>query len=87
MDFLDTGNPFALAPVVRVRGAASRHSGARMLVFPDGRTEGTVGGATLEQRVIQHALEALKVRKTQVRDLSVQHKARRQGQERGALRW
>ncbi|MGQ9859381.1 MAG: XdhC family protein [Thermodesulfobacteriota bacterium] len=60
LDFLDTGNPFALATVVRVRGAAPRHSGARMLVFPDGRTEGTVGGATLEQRVIQHALEALR---------------------------
>ena len=60
LDLLDTGNPFALATVVRVRGAAPRHSGARMLVFPDGRTEGTVGGATLEQRVIQHALEALR---------------------------
>lgn len=60
LDLLDTGNPFALATVVRVRGAAPRHSGARMLVFPDGRTEGTVGGATLEQRVVQHALEALR---------------------------
>mgnify|MGYP005837012335 CR=1 FL=1 len=59
LDFLDTGNSFALVTVVRVRGAAPRHSGARMLVLPDGRTEGTVGGATLEQRVIQHALEAL----------------------------
>lgn len=60
LGLLKTGNPFALATVVRVRGAAPRHSGARMLVLPDGRTEGTVGGATLEQRVIQHALEALK---------------------------
>ncbi len=57
---LKGGSPFALATVVRVRGAAPRHSGARMLVLPDGRTQGTVGGATLEQRVIQHALEALR---------------------------
>lgn len=59
LGLLETGTPFALATVVRVRGAAPRHSGARMLVLPDGRTEGTVGGATLERRVIQHALEAL----------------------------
>ncbi len=60
LDSLKKGEAFALATVVKVRGAAPRHSGARMLVWQDGRIEGTVGGATLEERVIQHAVEALR---------------------------
>src|SRR5690606_38652239 len=31
----------------------------KMLVFPDGRTEGTVGGGAMEARVLQEALAAL----------------------------
>ena len=56
---LERGEMVALATVVQVRGSAPRHAGARMLVWPDGHIIGTVGGATLEERVIQHAQEAL----------------------------
>ncbi len=56
---LERGERIALATVVRVRGSAPRHEGARMLIWPDGRIVGTVGGATLEQRVIEDAQEAL----------------------------
>ncbi|MGH2626031.1 MAG: XdhC family protein, partial [Anaerolineales bacterium] len=51
-DSLARGEPVALATVVRVRGSAPRHDGARMLIWRDGRIDGTIGGATLEQRVI-----------------------------------
>jgi xanthine dehydrogenase accessory factor len=61
---LQRGESVALATVVRVRGSAPRHAGARMLVWPDGRIVGTVGGATLEQRVIEHAQEALRKRRS-----------------------
>jgi xanthine dehydrogenase accessory factor len=37
-----------------------------MLVWPDGRIQGTVGGATLEERVIEDALEGLESRKSQL---------------------
>ena len=60
IDALSKGETVALATVVRVRGSAPRHSGAKMLVWRDGRTKGTIGGATLEQRVIADAIEALK---------------------------
>ena len=56
---LERGETIALATVVQVRGSAPRHAGARMLVWPDGHIAGTIGGATLEERVIQHAQEAL----------------------------
>ncbi len=49
----------ALATMVRVRGSSPRHTGARMLVWPDGRIVGTIGGGTLEWRVVEHAQAAL----------------------------
>ena len=56
---IERGETIAMTTVVRVRGSAPRHEGARMLVWPDGRIQGTVGGATLELKVIEHAIQAL----------------------------
>lgn len=39
----------------RVEGPAPREAGACMLVFPEGRVEGTIGGGALEHRAIQEA--------------------------------
>lgn len=41
----------ALATVVRVRGSAYRHEGAKLLVEEDGRTTGNVSGGCLEEDV------------------------------------
>ncbi len=49
----------ALCMVVRSQGSTPRRSGSKMLVFPDGRIEGTVGGGELENRVIREALQAI----------------------------
>lgn len=54
-----SGGKGALATVIRVRGSVPRHVGSKMLVFPDGHIEGTVGGGEMEARVIREALEAL----------------------------
>lgn len=56
---LAAGETVCLCTVVRARGSVPRHDGARMLVWPDGRIQGTVGGATLEQEVIAAAREVL----------------------------
>src|SRR3989304_10258311 len=53
------GQAVALATVVRAGGSVPRHAGTKMLIHPDGRFEGTVGGGDLENRVIQSALQAL----------------------------
>lgn len=55
----DAGEPVALATVVGVQGSAPRHGGARMVVWPDGRIVGTIGGGTLEHRVIAEAQAAI----------------------------
>jgi len=45
------GVPCALATVVRVRGSAYRHEGAKLLVAADGRSVGNVSGGCLEEDV------------------------------------
>jgi xanthine dehydrogenase accessory factor len=57
---LESSNqPAALCTVVRTHGSVPRHAGSKMIVYPDGRIEGTVGGGEVENRVRQEALEAL----------------------------
>ncbi len=53
------GRSFAIATIIQTRGSTPRRPGARMLVFPDGSQEGTVGGGEFENRVIKQSLEAL----------------------------
>lgn len=54
-----TGQPAALCTVVRAQGSVPRHPGSKMLVFPDGSIEGSIGGGEMEGRVIAAAREAL----------------------------
>lgn len=51
--------PVALCTVVMTRGSVPRRPGSKMLVYPDGSFQGTVGGGELEFRVRQAAQEAL----------------------------
>ena len=50
----------ALCIVTSSEGSTPRHVGSKMLVFPDGKLMGTVGGGELENRVIKAALESIK---------------------------
>lgn len=54
-----------LCTVVRSEGSTPRHVGSKMLVYPDGKFIGTVGGGELESRVIKAALESLNAGKAQ----------------------
>src|SRR5213592_3873129 len=54
------GKRAALATVVRVRGSAYRHEGAKLLVAEDGSTVGNVSGGCLEQDVREVALQVLR---------------------------
>lgn len=51
--------PVALATVVRAQGSVPRHEGAKMLVYRDGRVDGSIGGGEMESRVIAAATEAM----------------------------
>jgi xanthine dehydrogenase accessory factor len=53
------GEAAALCTVVRERGSVPRHAGSKMVVYPDGRILGSVGGGEMESRVIEEARAAL----------------------------
>jgi xanthine dehydrogenase accessory factor len=54
-----SGGAAALCTVVRTRGSVPRHAGAKLLVYPDGRLQGTIGGGETEQRVLTEARAVL----------------------------
>jgi xanthine dehydrogenase accessory factor len=56
---LETEPNVAVATIVRTRGSSPREVGARMLVKPDGQTDGTVGGGCGEAEVWRTALEVM----------------------------
>ncbi len=64
LDFLarvrGAGQRAALATVVRVRGSAYRHEGAKLVVAEDGSTAGNVSGGCLEQDVREVALQVIR---------------------------
>ena len=56
---LESAPRVAVATIVRTRGSSPREVGARMLVRPDGATDGTVGGGCGEAEVWRAALEVI----------------------------
>jgi xanthine dehydrogenase accessory factor len=53
------GQSAVLCTIVREHGSVPRHTGSKMLVYPDGQIVGTVGGGEMESRVIRAAQAAL----------------------------
>ena len=54
-----SGGSAVLCTIIASQGSTPRHEGSKMLVYPDGRTEGSVGGGELEGQVVEAAKEAL----------------------------
>ncbi|HEX5474940.1 MAG TPA: XdhC/CoxI family protein [Vicinamibacterales bacterium] len=56
---LARGEPAALVTIVRSNGSTPQRIGAKMLVFADGRTVGTIGGGCYENDALGRAREAI----------------------------
>ena len=56
---LDAGRDCVYCSVVETRGSTPQKAGAAMLVFPDGRQVGTLGGGCVEAEVKRQALKTL----------------------------
>jgi xanthine dehydrogenase accessory factor len=63
---LERGEPAALVTIVAARGSTPQRVGAKMLVFADGRTVGTIGGGCYENDAFWKAREAIASRKPQL---------------------
>ena len=55
----ELGRPHCVVTVAETKGSTPRHAGAKMLVYGDGRTWGTIGGGKFEALVIEGSLSAL----------------------------
>jgi xanthine dehydrogenase accessory factor len=62
-DALARGEPAALVTIVATHGSTPQRVGAKMLVFPDGRTVGTIGGGCYENDALGKARMAITERR------------------------
>ncbi|HZT75996.1 MAG TPA: XdhC/CoxI family protein [Vicinamibacterales bacterium] len=65
-DALAKGEPAALVTIVSTTGSTPQRVGAKMLVYSDGRTVGTIGGGCYENDAFWKAREAITQRKPQL---------------------
>ena len=63
---LQRGEPAAMVTIIRTEGSTPQRVGAKMVVFADGRTVGTIGGGCYENDAFWKARQALKTRKSEV---------------------
>ena len=63
---LETGDEVALVTIVAARGSTPQRVGAKMLVFADGRSIGTIGGGCYENDAALKARAALTSRQAQL---------------------
>src|SRR5688572_8568197 len=62
-DALERGEPAALVTIVSTTGSTPQRVGAKMLVYADGRTVGTIGGGCYENDAFWKAREAITARR------------------------
>jgi len=56
---IQKGNKIALATVVSTSGSTPRKQGAKMLIYANGQSVGTIGGGCGEAEVWQEAMDAI----------------------------
>src|SRR5471030_775603 len=65
-DALERGEAASLVTIVAAHGSTPQRVGAKMLVFADGRTVGTIGGGCYESDAFGKARDAIASRKPQL---------------------
>jgi xanthine dehydrogenase accessory factor len=58
-EVLSSGNLAVLCIVTKTHGSTPRHAGSKMIVFPDGKILGTVGGGEIEALCIEESIKLL----------------------------
>ena len=71
LEALERGESVVLCSILSASGSSPRGAGAKMAVFADGHTEGTVGGGPVEYAATQEAKEVLQEGMTRIRAFSL----------------
>ncbi|GFP22286.1 xanthine dehydrogenase accessory factor, partial [Candidatus Hakubella thermalkaliphila] len=66
LENIKSGTPFALATVVRGAEGAPGKAGFKMLIYPDGRSTGTVGGGAIEVRIVEEGKRCIESREARL---------------------
>jgi xanthine dehydrogenase accessory factor len=66
LELEDKNLPGVLCTIVKTQGSTPRHEGSKMLVYPDRKIIGSVGGGEVESRVIDQSIEAFSDGKTRL---------------------
>lgn len=56
----ERGDEAAVATIIRTKGSTPRATGAKMIIYPDGKIFGTIGGGCGEGEVIEKAFFVIK---------------------------
>jgi xanthine dehydrogenase accessory factor len=63
---VESGEPAALVTVVSTEGSTPQKAGAKMLVYPDGRIVGTIGGGCVEAEMTWRARQVIETGRAQL---------------------
>jgi xanthine dehydrogenase accessory factor len=63
VELQENQTPFALVTVLSTKGSVPREPGAKMIVMQSGKIYGTIGGSSVEARVIDEAINAIQSQK------------------------
>src|SRR5712691_10720442 len=61
-----SGSKAALVTVISTEGSTPQKAGAKMVVYPDGRIVGTIGGGCVEAEMTWRARQVIETRKSQL---------------------
>lgn len=64
VDIYQRGEEGVLVTLCSTNGSTPRKAGAKMLVFPDGGSMGTIGGGELEFEATKKALDVMKTKES-----------------------
>lgn len=70
-ELTEKGIPFVLCMVTRAEGSTPQKAGARMLVLPDGRIIGTIGGGAIELHAVEYAAEMMETTKPVIKNFQL----------------
>lgn len=84
-DAVSHGERAVLVTLVAIEGPAPRLPGARMIVFADGRSEGTIGGGSLEAHAIERAQRLLPKGGTELETLDLTDRGLKCGRGKATL--
>ncbi|MCP4112168.1 MAG: XdhC family protein [Desulfobacteraceae bacterium] len=68
---LDKGEPFVLATILSHEGSTPRTAGTKMIICPDGKIIGTIGGGLVEAEAVKEASEVFKTTEARIRTFNM----------------